>query len=387
MAALPASAGTVSSGYDTATSTGSIGPSSGPGGAITREQIIARANDWISNQVPYSQSEGWQDGSVGGPYRMDCSGFVSMAWGLPTSMVTSTLPSVATVTSTNIYGDTNINPGDAIDYTADHVVLFDSWISQSAGTFTYDAEHITGQVTNQSQGSIYASTLEGYSLSDYETLQYDNLTTSQSGGTSTPQLSTSGNFTGDVSAIQNSSGAISLYARGKDGNIYGASQAAAGGAFGAWAVFGGTGDGGTADPSVILTQSGTVAIYTTDTAGDVVGTSQSTVGGPFASWAALSSGGSYTGRPAVIQNSSGAISLYARGKDGNIYGASQAAAGSAFTSWINIGGTPPAAAADNPVALLMPNGTVALYVKDTNADIDGTNQNTVAGPFGNWLVM
>jgi hypothetical protein len=166
----------VTSGYDTSNGTGTIGPAA-PGDAITRAQIIARADDWIDNQVPYSQTEGWEDSAAGGPYRMDCSGFVSMAWGLPTSLTTETLPDqgVSTVTDSNISGDTNLGAGDALDYTADHTVLFDHW-TDSSGDFAYDAEHAPGQVTNQSTDSIYSSQLEGYPISDFEALQYDNLT-------------------------------------------------------------------------------------------------------------------------------------------------------------------------------------------------------------------
>jgi hypothetical protein len=105
---------------------------------------------------------------------MDCSGFVSMAWALPTSMVTSTLPQVAAVTNGNISGDTNLDPGDALDYTADHVVFFDHW-TDSSGDFAYDAEHQPGQVTNQSTDSIYSSSLEGYPISYFEALRYNNI--------------------------------------------------------------------------------------------------------------------------------------------------------------------------------------------------------------------
>jgi hypothetical protein len=164
----------VTSGYDTSNGTGTIGPAA-PGDPITRTQIIARADDWINNQVPYSQTEGWEDSAAGGPYRMDCSGFVSMAWGLTDSLVTETLPDVATVTDGNISGDTNLNPGDALDYTADHVVLFDHWTDDS-GDFAYDAEHTYGQVANQMTDNINDSTLEGYPMSDFEALEYNNIT-------------------------------------------------------------------------------------------------------------------------------------------------------------------------------------------------------------------
>ena len=160
--------------YDTSNGTGTLGPALG--GSITRAQIIARANDWVSQQLAYSQTEGWVDTAAGGPYRMDCSGFISMAWALPTSMVTSTLPQVATVVDGDVSGDTSLNPGDALDYTADHVVLFDHW-TDSSGDFAYDAEHTFGVPSDQETDSIYSSQLEGYAISDFEQLQYNKLST------------------------------------------------------------------------------------------------------------------------------------------------------------------------------------------------------------------
>lgn len=42
---------------------------------VARSTIIARGQDWVNKNIPYDKT---YDG-----YRTDCSGFVSMAWGLP----------------------------------------------------------------------------------------------------------------------------------------------------------------------------------------------------------------------------------------------------------------------------------------------------------------
>ncbi|HEX4789325.1 MAG TPA: hypothetical protein VH372_12730, partial [Actinospica sp.] len=195
---------TVTSGYDTSSSTGTIGPDA-PGDPITTAQMIARADDWIAAAVPYSESAGWEDAGAGGPYREDCSGFVSMAWGLQNSLVTSTLPEVSTLVDADISGETNLEQGDALDYTADHVVLFDSWISQSAGTFYYDAEHTFGQVADRTEGNVYASTLEGYSIDDFEGLRYDKIASSSAPGSSSPVAV---DAAGSDVAFVNGSGAV-----------------------------------------------------------------------------------------------------------------------------------------------------------------------------------
>jgi hypothetical protein len=48
---------------------------------ITRDQIIERARSWLRPSVPYSQTQFHENEY--GTYRTDCSGYVSMAWGLP----------------------------------------------------------------------------------------------------------------------------------------------------------------------------------------------------------------------------------------------------------------------------------------------------------------
>ena len=90
-----------------------------PAGAITRDQVIGRANTWVKKRVRYSQS-----GFYGG-YRRDCSGMVSMAWGLKTSYTSSTIRSRATRVSKR-----NLKPGDAV-HTPGHVSIFVGWANKS----------------------------------------------------------------------------------------------------------------------------------------------------------------------------------------------------------------------------------------------------------------
>src|SRR4051812_33452029 len=100
-------------------------------GPITRSEVLARAQYWVDKHVPYSQSVYAPD-PQGRGYRSDCSGYVSMAWHLGTSLVTQTLPQVSTQIS---YDD--LLPGDALDREDEHVVLFDHWV---------DSKHTTAQV-------------------------------------------------------------------------------------------------------------------------------------------------------------------------------------------------------------------------------------------------
>lgn len=151
--------------------------SSSVGGSISRDEVIQRAQSWVSEGVPYNQGANYSDSN--GSYREDCSGYVSMAWHLNDSLVTQTLPSVATQIDSS-----QLAPGDALDYTADHVILFGNWIDQSAGTFNYYAENNPSELTNEYQGDLNASSLDGWPTSYYTPYRYDNIT--GTGTTTTP---------------------------------------------------------------------------------------------------------------------------------------------------------------------------------------------------------
>ena len=86
-----------------------------PAHAITRTEVLARANSWIKKHIRYSQSSYYQG------YRRDCSGFVSMAWKLKTSYTSSDIGSVAHKISW-----TKLKPGDAVRRSG-HVEIFDGW--------------------------------------------------------------------------------------------------------------------------------------------------------------------------------------------------------------------------------------------------------------------
>ncbi|MFD0275007.1 peptidoglycan-binding protein [Kitasatospora sp. NPDC127111] len=91
---------------------------------VTRARILARAQDWVDQKVPYSMSRYWTDG-----YRQDCSGFVSMAWGLDSSQTTWTLPDFAErITKAELQpGDILVHNDPASPQGGSHVTLFGGW--------------------------------------------------------------------------------------------------------------------------------------------------------------------------------------------------------------------------------------------------------------------
>ncbi|MFD5461594.1 hypothetical protein ACFWIQ_02040 [Kitasatospora sp. NPDC127059] len=124
----------------TGTTAQAVGTSS-VNGPISRDEIIARAQNWVDQAVPYSQSVWHSDSN--GSYRQDCSGLVSMAWHLDTSRVTSTLDDV----STPLGSLDDLRPGDMIDNIKTHVVLFTGWT---------DGSHTTANIIEEPKPGLTA---------------------------------------------------------------------------------------------------------------------------------------------------------------------------------------------------------------------------------------
>ncbi|NUR59942.1 MAG: hypothetical protein HOV87_14915 [Catenulispora sp.] len=92
-----------------------------------RRQILARAEHWVTQHVPYNQGN-WHEG-----YRTDCSGYVSMCWGLRDSMVTSTMPQIS-----HRIAKEDLRPGDVLintDVATGHVILFDRWADYAHNSY------------------------------------------------------------------------------------------------------------------------------------------------------------------------------------------------------------------------------------------------------------
>jgi hypothetical protein len=133
-----------------------VGPSevqccvSGGSGGISRDEIIARAQDWVNRQIPYSQNA-YTDG-----YRQDCSGYVSMAW-------KSSQPGHSTYDMQQIctkISKSEMKRGDAILNPNSHVLLFDQWVDSD--NFYEYAEHDYGQVASHDVRSYSYYAQNGY---------------------------------------------------------------------------------------------------------------------------------------------------------------------------------------------------------------------------------
>ncbi|MER7717353.1 peptidoglycan-binding protein [Streptomyces flaveolus] len=101
--------------------------------AITRTDIIERAKTWVTAKVPYSMTAYWSDG-----YRQDCSGYVSMAWNLPTNEWTGSLGAFADRITKE-----ELQPGDILLFhnasdpqAGSHVVIFGGWTDDKHTSYT-----------------------------------------------------------------------------------------------------------------------------------------------------------------------------------------------------------------------------------------------------------
>lgn len=99
--------------------------------ADRRAEIIDRAQFWVNEGVPYSMEATYPDVN-GKHYRTDCSGFVSMAWGLDDSLSTVTLPDVAHEIPVEDLqpGDVLMRGGPGTEGANGHVAIFNGWANE-----------------------------------------------------------------------------------------------------------------------------------------------------------------------------------------------------------------------------------------------------------------
>jgi hypothetical protein len=117
--------------------------------ALTTADAVARADQWVAANLQYCQSANHArdydtacstycsrtDNSAWDPYRSDCSGLVSWAWGLPApGRVTGQFAPFETDITHAITAST-LQAGDAVN-NSDHIMLFKAWtVPGSQATF------------------------------------------------------------------------------------------------------------------------------------------------------------------------------------------------------------------------------------------------------------
>ncbi|MFI9818093.1 NlpC/P60 family protein [Saccharothrix variisporea] len=152
-------------GVEDAPDTSAEAAAAGYGGSITRAEVLKRAKYWWDKKVPYNQKGSYWDINHGKKYRTDCSGFVSMAWKLTSSLTTYTLPNVSKPIAWNA-----LKPGDIVLSTG-HVKLFEKWANADKTVMWIYEEGSTA--TDMDHEKVSVSTLKngGYKPRAYKKIK------------------------------------------------------------------------------------------------------------------------------------------------------------------------------------------------------------------------
>jgi len=119
---------------------------------LSARAVLDRAYEWVAAKLPYCQSpNGVRDGDAScarvctrqhnaqwDPYRSDCSGFVSWAWGLPPPGRTTYGFAPAQSDVTHVIQATDLAPGDAVNLWSEHIMLFVRWVSHPHTAVFYE---------------------------------------------------------------------------------------------------------------------------------------------------------------------------------------------------------------------------------------------------------
>jgi len=110
--------------------------------ALSADDAVARAEQWVAVKLKYCQAANGardydaacstycsrQKNAAWDPYRSDCSGLVSWAWGLPAPGRITTQFAPFKTDITKAIAASDLRPGDAINNTT-HIMLFKSWVT------------------------------------------------------------------------------------------------------------------------------------------------------------------------------------------------------------------------------------------------------------------
>jgi hypothetical protein len=141
---------------------------------------MQRALAWIEQRVPYSQTAWWVDAE--GSYRQDCSGYVSMAWGLDQAIDfwTGNLDTVSSPVPA-----AQLLPGDIL-LSATHTVLFAGWADGAHTEFDFYEESHPGTVAHYVTGASLAA----YLGAGFVPYRYDGIVGPDAGSYVTPTAGT-----------------------------------------------------------------------------------------------------------------------------------------------------------------------------------------------------
>lgn len=152
------------------------------GTPANRRGMIERAMNWVDNRVMYSQTPQ----SRWGGYRTDCSGLVSMAWGLPAPG--NTTHSFAGGPWDNGRSHridwSDLEPGDALNNPQHHIMLFAGWLDERRTRFCTVEEYNWGHPASILHHSIYDNARGSQIRNVYLPVRLNGAPPSSGGGSS-----------------------------------------------------------------------------------------------------------------------------------------------------------------------------------------------------------
>lgn len=170
--------------------------------AITTSTILSRADQWVTAQLLYCQSPNGASDTIDpscpsvctresnaqwDPYRSDCSGFVSWAWGLPAPGNTTDEFAPADTSVSYVIQGSDLQPGDALNIPGDHIVLFVSWVTVGSEANFYE-EPGCSATPNYAHAFTSAVTISGsdvtiaYEGSTFTAIRYTGVTSGGDAG-------------------------------------------------------------------------------------------------------------------------------------------------------------------------------------------------------------
>ncbi|MFO0662482.1 MAG: hypothetical protein U0174_00945 [Polyangiaceae bacterium] len=128
---LPGDEGHTDSNYTESSCERTRAALSGASGSAVRKQILERAYKWLDASVAYDQTKSYKVPGDAKAYRTDCSGFVSMAWSLSSSLNTAAFSQASGGRRLSSFAA--LQPGDALLHPKTsrepyaHIMLFAGW--------------------------------------------------------------------------------------------------------------------------------------------------------------------------------------------------------------------------------------------------------------------
>ncbi len=337
--------------------------------AISADDAIARAMEWVDVKLHYCQSPNHQhdydaacssvcnrhDNSQWNPYRSDCSGLVSWAWGLPAPGRTTLMFAPFESDITKVISGIDLQPGDAVN-NSDHVMLFKHWDSKGhRATFIEEPgcssstpyAHEVSTSVSISGSSVYVP----YNGMTFHAIRYKNLHNTPAPPPAPPEPKMHADRVGVSSWADNR---LDLFARDESEELvhrYWANNAWHG-----WEKLGGKIG---SSPAAVSWASGRIDVFAQGTNDHLM---HKWWDGDWSGWEDL--GGTLTSAPTAIAQEEGSLDVFARDQAEHLVH-KYYRPGKGWSGWENLGGQ----LASTPTAASWAPGRIDVFARDKNDNV------------------